>query len=145
MAVRKASAVWEGDLPNGNGRIKFAGFEGPYSYASRFEEGAGTNPEELIGAAHAGCYAMAFSNMLAKAGFTPRRMEASAAVTLGKVDGRSRITNIHLDVTGDVPGVDGETFQRIAEEAKVGCPVSAALTGVNITLKARLAQNVNSG
>jgi lipoyl-dependent peroxiredoxin len=138
MAVRKANAVWEGDLKGGKGTMKFGSFEGPFTYASRFEEGAGTNPEELIGAAHAGCFSMAFSNMLAKAGFTPSRMETLATVTLGPVDGKSRITNIHLDVTGTVPGIDRETFMRIAEEAKTGCPVSAALAATNITMDARL-------
>lgn len=138
MAVRQASAVWEGDLKSGNGRMKFANFDGPFTFASRFEEGAGTNPEELLGAAHAGCFSMAFSNNLAKAGFPPRRMETKATVTLGTVDSKARITAIHLDVQGDVPGVDRETFMRLAEETKVGCPVSAALTGVNITLDAKM-------
>jgi osmotically inducible protein OsmC len=141
MAVRYANAIWEGDFKDGKGRIRFGNFDGPFSYASRFEEGDGTNPEELLGAAHAGCYSMAFSNSRVKAGFTPRRMETKATVTLGKVDGRSRITNIHLDVQGDVPGVDRETFMRLAEETKVGCPVSAALTGVNITLDAKMTQS----
>jgi len=138
MAVRQANAVWEGDLKSGNGRMKFANFDGPFTFASRFEEGAGTNPEELLGAAHAGCFSMAFSNNLAKAGFPPRRVETRATVTLGTVDGKARITDIHLDVQGDVPGVDRETFMRLAEETKIGCPVSAALTGVKITLDAKM-------
>jgi len=138
MAVRQANAVWEGDLKSGNGRMKFANFDGPFTFASRFEEGADTNPEELLGAAHAGCFSMAFSNNLAKAGFPPRRVETRATVTLGTVDGKARITDIHLDVQGDVPGVDRETFMRLAEETKIGCPVSAALTGVKITLDAKM-------
>jgi len=138
MAVRQANAVWEGDLKSGNGRMKFANFDGPFTFASRFEEGAGTNPEELLGAAHAGCFSMAFSNNLAKAGFPPRRVETRATVTLGTVDGKARITDIHLDVQGDVPGVARETFMRLAEETKIGCPVSAALTGVKITLDAKM-------
>lgn len=138
MAVRLANAVWEGDLPSGKGVMKFGSWEGPYSFSSRFEDGAGANPEELIAAAHAGCFSMALSNVLAKAGFTPRRVETRAAVHLGKVDGRSRIIRIDLETEGDVPGIDRETYLRLAEETKTGCPVSAALAAVEITLSAKL-------
>jgi osmotically inducible protein OsmC len=113
-------------------------FEGPYTYASRFEEGNGTNPEELIAAAHAGCFSMAFSADLGRAGFTPNRVSTKATLTLGKVDGKSRITNIHLETEAEVPGIDQETFLKIAEGAKVGCPVSNALAGVEISLAASL-------
>lgn len=140
MAVRKAEAIWEGDLKNGNGTMKLGSgaFEGAYSFASRFEEGTRTNPEELIGAAHAGCYSMALSADLAKAGFTPTRVSTSARVTLGRIDDKPRITNIHLEVIADVPRISKEEFIEFAEAAKKGCPVSAALSAVDITLTARL-------
>jgi lipoyl-dependent peroxiredoxin len=139
MAVRKANAVWEGTLREGNGRMKFGAFEGPFTFASRFEEGAGTNPEELIGAAHAGCFSMALSSGLVKAGFTPQRIATQATVTLGTVDGAARITNIHLVCEASVPGISAEQFNEVAEATKTGCPISAALAAVNITLDARLA------
>lgn len=140
MAVRKAEAVWQGSLREGKGTMKFGSgaFEGAYSYSSRFEEGTGTNPEELIGAAHAGCYSMALSADLGKLGITPERIFTKAQVTLGKVDGKSRITTIHLDTEVKVSGIDDAKFQEIAAGTKLGCPVSAALTGVEITLTARM-------
>jgi osmotically inducible protein OsmC len=140
MVVRKAEAVWDGTFQEGSGRMKLGSgaYEGQYSYKSRFEDGTGTNPEELIGAAHAGCYSMAFGNELGKAGFPPRRIETSAEVHFGKVEGRSTITRIHLDTRAEVPNIDAATFQKIAEAAKAGCPVSRALAGVEITLNAQL-------
>lgn len=139
MAVRKANAVWQGTLREGSGQMKFGAFEGPFTFASRFEEGAGTNPEELIGAAHAGCYSMALSGGLVRAGFTPERIATQATVTLGTVDGKARITNIHLACEAVVPGISAEQFAEIAEATKSGCPISAALAAVDITLEARLA------
>lgn len=138
MAVRKAQAEWEGNLRQGKGSMRFGSgaFEGAYSYASRFEEGTGTNPEELIGAAHAGCFSMSLANQLAKAGYTPEKVETTATVTLGSVEGKSRITQIHLQTRVRVPGIGQEQFMQIAEGAKQSCPVSAALAGVNITLDA---------
>lgn len=140
MAVRKAEAVWEGDLKTGKGTMKLGSgaFEGAYSFSSRFEEGTGTNPEELIGAAHAGCFSMALSADLSRAGFTARRINTSSRVTLGKIDDKTRITNIHLDVAADVPEITREQFDEIAEAAKKGCPISAALSAVDITMTARL-------
>ncbi len=140
MAVRKAEAVWEGDLKNGKGIMKLGSgaFEGAYSFSSRFEEGTGTNPEELIGAAHAGCFSMALSGDLSKAGYTATRITTSSKVTLGKIDNKSRITNIHLDVTAEVPQISQEEFANIAEGAKKGCPVSAALSAVDISMTAQL-------
>lgn len=138
MAIRKAQAVWQGNLKDGKGIIKFGSFEGAYTYASRFEEGQGTNPEELIGAAHAGCFSMALSSNLGKAGFTPQRIQTQATVYLEPVEGKNRITRIHLDCEAQAPGIDNEAFQSIAEAAKSGCPVSAALAAVEITLTARL-------
>lgn len=138
MAIRKAQAVWEGSLREGQGQMQFGTFEGPYSFASRFEEGSGTNPEELIGAAHAGCFSMALSADLGRAGFTPKRVTTNATVHLGQVEGKARITRIDLQTEAEVPGIDKDAFMKIAEGTKTGCPVSAALTGVEITLDARL-------
>lgn len=138
MATRKAQAVWQGSLKDGQGTMKFGSFEGAFTYASRFEEGTGTNPEELIGAAHAGCFSMSLSSNLGKAGFTPQRIQTQATVYLERVEGKNRITRIHLDCDAQVPGIDNEAFQSIAEAAKSGCPVSAALSAVEITLTARL-------
>jgi lipoyl-dependent peroxiredoxin len=138
MAIRKAQAVWQGSLREGNGKMKFGTFEGPFTFASRFEEGPGTNPEELVGAAHAGCFSMALSSGLGKAGFTPESIQTVATVTLGSVEGKSRITNIHLECQAKVPGIDAATFAKIAEDTRTGCPISAALAATNITLDARL-------
>ncbi len=140
MSVRKAEAVWEGNLRQGKGSMKLGSgaFQGAYSFSSRFEEGVGTNPEELIGAAHAGCYSMALSAELEKVGFTATRIFTKAEVTLGKIDGKTRITEIHLDTEASVPGVSAAQFAEIAEATKSGCPVSAALAATNITLTARL-------
>lgn len=140
MAIRKADAVWEGDLRNGKGtmRLGSGAYQGSYSFASRFEEAVGTNPEELIGAAHAGCYSMALSGDLTKAGFTATKIATRATVTLGKVDGKSRITNIHLEVEAVVPNLTLEKFLEISEGTKLNCPVSVALSAVEITLEAKL-------
>jgi lipoyl-dependent peroxiredoxin len=140
MAIRKAEAVWEGGLQDGHGTMRFGSgaFEGAYTYASRFEEGPGTNPEELIGAAHAGCFSMAFGNELSKAGYRPERIFTRAEVHLDKVDGRSTITRVHLNTEAKVPGIDENRFQQIADGAKKGCPVSRALAGVEISLSAKL-------
>ncbi|MEJ5336671.1 MAG: OsmC family protein [Thermus sp.] len=141
MPVRKASAVWEGGLRTGKGsmRLESQAFEGPYSFPSRFEEGAGTNPEELIAAAHAGCFSMALSAALERAGYSPKRVATQAHVHLEMVEGRPTITRIDLVTEAEVPGIAPEEFLRIAEEAKAGCPVSRALAGVGeIRLTARL-------
>jgi osmotically inducible protein OsmC len=116
------------------------GYQGNYSFKSRFEEGEGTNPEELIGAAHAGCFSMKFSGDLAAAGFTPSSVETTAKVHLDKGDGGFGVTRIELDTVGDVPGIDENTFQKIAEGAKENCPISKLLSpGAQISLAARLA------
>lgn len=138
MAERQAQAVWQGTLKEGKGTMKFGSFEGPFSFASRFENGQGTNPEEMIGAAHAGCFSMALSSGLSKAGFPPDRVETHAKVTLGTIDGNPRITNIHLECRAKVPGISPEQFNQIAEGTKSGCPISAALAAVPITLDAKL-------
>ena len=136
MPVRKANAEWNGDLKSGDGIMKFGSgaFEGAFSFKSRFENGRGTNPEELIAAAHAGCYSMAFSNELDQAGHTPDSVETNAEVTI-KEEG---ITESHLNVTASVAGIEENEFMQIARSAKENCPVSKALQGVNITLDASL-------
>lgn len=140
MAVRSAEAVWQGTLREGHGLMKFGSgrFEGPFTYASRFEEAQGTNPEELLGAAHAGCFSMALSSGLGKAGFTPKRIASTARVHLERVEGRSVITKIELETVAEVPEISASQFQEIAQATKSGCPVSAALAGVEITLNAKL-------
>jgi osmotically inducible protein OsmC len=142
MPARKASAVWEGDLKAGKGKMRLGSgaYEGPYSFASRFEEGKGTNPEELIGAAHAGCFSMALSAGLGKAGFTPKRIQTEASVHLEKVAEGFKISRIELRTVGEVPNIDEKTFREQAEAAKKGCPVSKALAGVEISLDATLAR-----
>ena len=140
MPQRKANAIWKGDLKGGKGTMKFGSgaFEGSYSFASRFEEGTGTNPEELIGAAHAGCFSMALSNELAQAGFTPESVDTNANVTLEMIDGAPTISKIKLTVKATVPDIDDDEFQEFANGAKENCPVSKALGGVNISLDATL-------
>ena len=141
MLTRKAQSVWKGDLVHGNGTMKVGSgaFEGPYSFLSRFKDGSGTNPEELIGAAHSGCFSMAFSNMLGEAGFTPTRVATEAFVRMDKVEGGFQIVRIDLVCSASIDNIDEATFQEIAEKAKTGCPVSQALAAVPITLKATLA------
>lgn len=138
MPVRSAHAQWNGNLLKGKGTMKMAAWEGPYSFSSRFEEGAGTNPEELIAAAHAGCFSMALAHELAQAGYDPQTVSTTAKVTVEKVDGGFGITRSHLETEVTVPGIDNDAFQKIAQAAKAGCPVSRALAGVEITLEARL-------
>jgi len=141
MPVRKASAVWNGDLFKGNGKMKFGSgaFEGDYSFGSRFEEAKGTNPEELIGAANAGCFSMAFSAALAESGYKPKSVATSAKVHIDKVGDGFKITTIELDMQATVPSITEDEFQKLAEAAKTNCPVSQALKGVEIRLKAKLA------
>ncbi len=140
MPTRKAEAKWTGDLKNGKGNMSFGSgaYEGAYSFKSRFEEGTGTNPEELIGAANAGCFSMALAADLADAGFSPESVNTNADVILEFVDGDPAITTIVLNTKANVPDVDDDTFQEIAESAKKNCPVSKALAGVNIKLNAEL-------
>jgi len=140
MPTRSADATWEGNLPDGHGtmRMDSGAYEGAYSFRSRFEEGDGTNPEELIAAAHAGCYSMALSNVLDEEGYTPQSVDTTAEVTLRMLEDGPAITKIHLTATARVPDVDADAFQDIAEAAKDGCPVSKALAGAEITLDATL-------
>lgn len=139
MPVRKAKAGWNGDLKGGKGQINFGGrFEQPFSFGTRFEEVPGTNPEELIGGALAGCFSMALSGGLGKAGLTPKSIQTEADVTVEKVGDGFTITRIALRTNAEVPGADAAKFKEIAEATKKGCPVARALAGTEITLDARL-------
>ena len=141
MPTRIAEAEWKGNLAEGSGRLKVGSgaFEGPYSFKSRFEEGqSATNPEELLGAAHAGCFTMALTAQLSRQRITPVRLKTEARVKLEKVGDAFSITQIELETEAEVPGVDDATFQKYALDAKQNCPVSKALAGVEITLKAKL-------
>jgi lipoyl-dependent peroxiredoxin len=140
MPVRNAEAEWKGSLLEGSGHMKMGtgAYDGPFSFKSRMENGAGTNPEELIAAAHAGCFSMAFSAGLGKAGFTPKRVHTTAGVHFDKVEGGFAITSIDLAMEAEIPGIDEAQFQEMAEGAKKGCPVSKALAGTTINLTAKL-------
>jgi lipoyl-dependent peroxiredoxin len=140
MPVRTAEAEWKGTLMEGGGRMKLGSgaFDGPFTFKSRMENGPGTNPEELIGAAHAGCFSMAFSHQLANAGFAPKRVYTKANVRFEKSDAGFAISQVALETEAEVPGISEAKFLELAEAAKKGCPVSKALAGTNITLNARL-------
>lgn len=140
MAVRNADAEWSGGLMDGKGEMKLGSgaFEGPFSFKSRMEEGTGTNPEELLGAAHAGCFSMQFSAMLDHAGFPPDKVHTAAKVYFGPAGGGFAISKIELTTEGTVPGITDAQFQELATGAKTNCPVSKALTGTEITLSAKL-------
>jgi len=139
---RKSEARWSGDLKSGKGTVKLGSgaFEGAYSFLSRFESGTGTNPEELLGAAHAGCYSMALAHALAQAGHTATSVATTATVHLAKTEAGFSITGIGLATKGVVPGISPAEFQRFAEETKVKCIVSRALSAVPMTLEAELAR-----
>jgi len=138
MAIRESSAVWSGSLEEGKGKMRLGSgtYEGEFTKASRFEDGPGTNPEELIGAAHAGCFSMFLSAILSEAGHVPTSIATTAKVHLGA---GPRIRLIELSTVGEVPGIDESTFIEFAEKAKAGCPVSMALASVEIKLTCRLA------
>jgi lipoyl-dependent peroxiredoxin len=138
--VRKASAVWNGSLKEGKGKISTESkvlSNAQYSFSTRFENGIGTNPEELIAAAHAGCFSMALSAQLGGAGMTPESIETTAAVTLEKLEAGFTVTKIHLDVSAKVPGADAAAFEKAAQDAKAGCPISRLLKA-EITMSAKL-------
>jgi lipoyl-dependent peroxiredoxin len=141
MPVRKADAVWEGGLKGGHGKVTLGSgaWSGPYSFASRFADGQGSNPEELLGAAHAGCFAMALSAALDRSGHPPQRVAVTATVHLEIGGEGPRISRIELRAEAAVPGIDDAAFQQHAHQAKEGCPVSKALAATEITLDARLA------
>ena len=142
MSARNGSAEWRGDLQNGTGTVTVGDgvFEGAYTFKSRFEEGEGTNPEQLIAAAHAACFSMALSAALSEAGHPPERLDVTSTVTLDLVDGAPTVTTSKLTVRGRVPGIDQAEFERVANEAKAACPVSRALAGIpEMNLTATLA------
>jgi lipoyl-dependent peroxiredoxin len=143
MPDKTASASWRGSLPEGDGTMRLGGgaYEGPYSARSRFEEGEGTNPEELIAAAHAGCYSMALSGNLGRAGYEPETVDTTATVTIEKAGDGFAITRIRLETRARVAGIADEEFQEVAQATKDTCPVSGALAAVStIEVDARLAQ-----
>lgn len=133
MVRQQARAVWQGDIKHGSGTLRSAHFEGPYSFGSRFEGQDGSTPEELIGAAHAGCFSMALALMLGKQGRTAGLIRTTATVEIDRA--RLTITGIELETEAEVPGLDEAGFRAVAEQAKVGCPVSKALAAVPIVLK----------
>lgn len=138
MPTRDAHANWTGTLNEGSGTVKYGTYENPYSFTSRFEDGDGTNPEELLGAAHAGCYAMALNARLFRSGLEPKRVSATAKVHLTKDESGFSISQIDLVVEAEVPGLDDATFQEHAEATKDTCIISRALSAVPMTLDARL-------
>jgi lipoyl-dependent peroxiredoxin len=140
MIVRKATAEWKGNLKEGEGHLELGSgaFQGPYSFRSRFADGQDANPEELLGAAHAGCYSMALSAGLSGAGHVPTSIKTTAKVRLEQTGASFTITLIELETEVQVPGIDDATFQKFAEETKQGCPVSKALAATSMTLKATL-------
>jgi lipoyl-dependent peroxiredoxin len=140
MPIRTSEAIWEGTLSEGTGVMKVGSedFEVIYSRVSRFEDAPGSNPEELIGAAHAGCFSMFLASVLTKAGFTPTRIHTIAKVHLERDDIGPKITTIELSTTAQVPGLDDVTFRKSLQTAKENCPVSRALSSVNIVLHAEL-------
>ena len=137
---RRASAVWQGGLKDGKGTISTESgvlSDTQYSFSTRFESGAGTNPEELIGAAHAGCFSMALSGQLGNAGLVADSIKTSATVTMEKTEAGFTVTEVHLDVTARIPGASQEAFETAANNAKAGCPISRLLNA-KITMEARL-------
>jgi len=140
MPIRKAQAIWEGNLREGKGTMKLGSgaLEGSYSYPSRFEDGQGTNPEELLGAAHAGCFSMALSSALVRAGYSPVRIKTEAAVHLEKLEAGFTIVQIDLKTEAEVPDIDEKQFMELAQGAKKNCPISRALAVPEINLEAKL-------
>ena len=140
MPKRESKAIWQGGLQSGRGTMKLGSntFEESYSFESRFEQGSGTNPEELIAAAHAGCFSMALAHSLEEAGFTPDRIQTSANVSIEKQGEGFAITDIELETQAKIPEISNDEFQQQANDAKVNCPVSQALKGANISLSASL-------
>jgi len=140
MKTNKSHATWNGNLKNGNGSMKLGSFdkELAFTFSSRFENGEDTNPEELIGAAHSGCFSMAFSKLLSDEGFEPKSVSTTAEVKLVQEDEGFRIKSSHLKTEADVPGIGEDQFKELAEKAKVNCPVSQALSSLEITLESTL-------
>lgn len=138
MAIRQAKAQWKGTLKEGNGTMNFSNYNGPFTYVSRFEEGEGTNPEELVGAAQAGCYSMFLSALISGEDLTPESIRTTATVTLGSDDTGPLITSIELDCQVSCEGLSQEKFDELAAAAKEKCPISRLYTGTTIQLNAKL-------
>lgn len=137
MATRKATSTWNGTLKEGNGVMKYGEVEGPFTFASRFEEGKGTNPEELVGAAHSGCFSMYLAAIIGADDYSPKSVQTTATVHLGEDNG-PKITSIDLDCEADVSGLDADKFAQYAQTAKENCPISRLFTGTTINLSAKL-------
>ena len=137
MTTRKATSRWNGTLKEGNGVMKYGEFEGPFTFASRFEEGKGTNPEELVGAAHSGCFSMYLAAIMSADNFKPKSVRTTASVHLGDDDG-PKVTSIDLDCEAEVPGLDADKFAQYAQTAKQKCPISRLYAGTTINLSAKL-------
>jgi osmotically inducible protein OsmC len=137
MKIRQSKAKWDGTLKDGNGVMKYGDVEGPYTFASRFEEGKGTNPEELVGAANAGCFSMFLAALISGDKFTPTYVQTTASVHLGEDDG-PKITSIDLDCEAEVPGLEADKFAEYAQTAKEKCPISRLFAGTQINLTAKL-------
>ena len=137
MATRKATARWNGTLKDGNGVMKYGEVEGPFTFASRFEEGKGTNPEELVGAVHSGCFSMYLAAIIGADDFKPKSIQTTASIHLGEDNG-PKITSIDLDCEADIPGLDAEKFAQYAQTAKEKCPISRLFAGTKINLSAKL-------
>ena len=137
MATRQATAKWYGNLKEGNGIMKYGEVEGPFTYASRFQAGKGTNPEELVGAGHAGCFSMYLAAIMSADKFSPTSIQTTASVHLGADDG-PKITSIDLDCEAEVPGLDADKFAQYAQTAKEKCPISRLFAGTKINLSAKL-------
>jgi osmotically inducible protein OsmC len=139
MSIRKAKSQWNGTLKDGKGTMNFSNYSGPYTFKSRFEEGTGTNPEELVGAAHSGCYSMFLAALISGEGFTPESVETTAKVHLGKDETGPVITTIELECQVTCEGLSQEKFKELAAAAKVGCPISRLVAAADIKLSATLA------
>jgi lipoyl-dependent peroxiredoxin len=135
MTVRKVKSVWHGNLKEGNGMMNITGYSGPFTFASRFENGKGTNPEELVGAAQAGCYSMFLSALISGENLTPESIETEASVTLGQLDGGPAITNIKLDSVVKCKGLSQEKFTELSQAAKEKCPISRLYAGGSATIE----------
>jgi lipoyl-dependent peroxiredoxin len=135
MKVRKVKSVWHGNLKEGNGMMNITGYSGPFTFASRFENGKGTNPEELVGAAQAGCFSMFLSALISGENLTPESIETEASVTLGELDGGPAITNIKLDSVVKCPGLSQEKFAELSQAAKEKCPISRLYAGGSATIE----------
>ncbi|MFV0265616.1 MAG: OsmC family peroxiredoxin [Draconibacterium sp.] len=135
MTVRKVKSVWNGTLKQGAGKMDITGYSGPFTFASRFENGKGTNPEELVGAAHSGCYSMFLSALISGEGLTPESIETEASVTLGELDGGPAITNIKLDCVVKCEGLAQDKFEELAASAKAKCPISRLYAGGTATIE----------